>query len=95
MHKKAIIPESAISSCNLQLLYAQVVFGRMPIVVVVEISVVLCCCASNSIHVVTKCVTLALLLPRKSFVEERQHFRNIKLDIFEIEIILSIFLHLK
>lgn len=55
---------------NLQLLHDQVV-GRMPVVVVVEISVMRGGCASNGIHVVTKCPSPALLLPRKSFVEER------------------------
>lgn len=68
----------------------------MPVViVVVEISVQRGGCASNNIHVVTKSLGPALLFPRKSFIEERQHFRNIKLNIFEIEIFLSVLLHLE
>lgn len=59
------------------------------------ISVMLCCCPSNTIHVVTKSLTPTSLLPCEAFVEQGEYFRNIKLDVFEIEIVLPVLLHLQ
>lgn len=35
----------------------------------------------------------SLLLPRKPLVEQYKHFRNVKLHIFEVEVVLAILLH--
>lgn len=38
---------------------------------------------------------LPTLLSRKTSVEQPQYFRNVELDVFEIEIFLVVFLHLE
>jgi hypothetical protein len=38
---------------------------------------------------------LPTFLPRESFVQQRQDFCNVELHIFEIEVVLVVFLHLE